>query len=141
MTQERHGKTPEWYNKDSEHYDTFNEDTDNSRTTNGAIEKLLKKHKVKSVLDLTCGTGSQLFWLAKRGYEVVGSDISPGMLKAAEKRSKKEKAPLKLILGDVRSVKIGKFDAALTIFNAVGHLTKAGFEKAIRTRFAAHWIN
>ncbi len=132
MTQERHGKTPEWYNKDSEHYDTFNEDTDNSRTTNGAIEKLLKKHKVKSVLDLTCGTGSQLFWFAKRGYEVVGSDISPGMLKAAEKRPKKEKAPLKLILGDVRSVKIGKFDAALTIFNAVGHLTKAGFEKAMR---------
>ena len=132
MTQERHGKIPEWYNKDSEHYDTFNEDTDNSRTTNSTIEKLLKKHKVKSVLDLTCGTGSQLFWLAKRGYEVVGSDISPGMLKAAEKRAEKEKTPLKLILGDVRTVKVGEFDAALTIFNAVGHLTRTGFEKAMR---------
>lgn len=47
MTQERHGKIPERRNKDSEHYDTFNEDTENSRTTNSTIEKLLKKHKVK----------------------------------------------------------------------------------------------
>ena len=33
--------------------------------------------------------------------------------------------------GDMRTMKVGKFDAVLTIFNAIGHLTKAGFEKTM----------
>lgn len=31
----------------------------------------------------------------------------------------------------MRTIKVGQFDAVITIFNAVGHLTKAGFEKAM----------
>jgi hypothetical protein len=33
----------------------------------------------------------------------------------------------------MRTLKIGLFDAVITISNAVGHLTKAGFEKAMRS--------
>ena len=132
MTEMRHGKIPDWYNKESEHYDTFNENTPNSKTTNTTIEKILKKHKVKTVLDLTCGTGSQVFWLTERGYKVTGSDISPGMLKIAKRKAKRDKISVELLQGDMRSIKVGQFDAAITIFNAIGHLTKAGFEKAMR---------
>ncbi len=128
----RHGKIPDWYNKDSKHYDTFNEDTSNSRTTNNTIEKILRKYRVKTVLDLTCGTGSQIFWLAKRGYQVTGSDISPGMLKIAKRKGLIEKSHIRLLQGDMRTIKIGTFDAVITIFNAIGHLTKSGFEKTIR---------
>lgn len=32
----------------------------------------------------------------------------------------------------MRTIKVGKFDAAITIFNAIGHLTKAGFVKTMR---------
>jgi hypothetical protein len=32
----------------------------------------------------------------------------------------------------MRKIKIGKFDAAITIFNAIGHLTKKDFEKTMR---------
>lgn len=84
MTETRHGKIPDWYNKDSELEEAFHKDTANARVTNQAVEKILKRHKVRTVLDLTCGTGSQVFWLAKRGYEVTGSDISLGMLKIAK---------------------------------------------------------
>lgn len=132
MTKIRHGKTPDWYNKDSEFEDAFNEDTANSITTNHTIEKILKKYKVKTVLDLTCGTGSQVFWLTKRGYKVTGSDISPGMLKIAKSKAYTEKISVRLLHGDMRTIKVGKFDAAITIFNAIGHLTKTGFEKAMR---------
>ncbi len=132
MIETRHGRIPDWYNKDSEHYDTFNEGTENSKTTNSTIEKILKKYKVKTVLDLTCGTGSQVFWLAKRGYTVTGSDISSGMLNVAKSKAKQEKLNIKLLYEDMRTIKVGKFDAAITIFNAIGHLTKAGFEKAMR---------
>jgi len=54
------------------------------------------------------------------------------MLKIARKRAKNEEIKVKLLEGDMRSAKIGKFDAVVTIFNAVGHLTKKGFEKAMR---------
>lgn len=132
MNETRHSKIPDWYNKESEYYDSFNEDTANARITNSTIGKIFKKYKVKTVLDLTCGTGSQVFWLAKRGYEVTGVDINPKMLKIAKAKAKKEKINVRLLQGDMRSTKVGKFDAAITIFNAVGHLTKPGFEKAMR---------
>lgn len=128
----RHGKIPDWYDEESKYYDTFHEGSDNARITNETIEKILKKHKVKTVLDLTCGTGSQVFWLAKRGYEVTGSDINLKMLKIAQKKAAIEKIDVRLLQGDMRTIKVGTFDVAVTIFNAVGHLTKAGFEKAMR---------
>lgn len=39
---------------------------------------------------------------------------------------------MKLLHGDMRTIRVGQYDAAITIFNAIGHLTKAGFEKAMR---------
>ena len=132
MTKTRHGKIPDWYDRDSEIEEAFYEESDNAMSTNTIIETILKKYKAKTVLDLTCGTGSQIFWLAKRGYQVTGSDISTGMLKIAKRKAKKSKASVKLLRGDMRTIKVGKFDAAITIFNAIGHLTKAGFEKTMR---------
>lgn len=104
---------------------------DDTELKNSVIEKLLKKYNTKTVLDLTCGTGSQVLFLAKHGYEVIGSDFSPDLLKIARKKAKEAKLNLRFIDGDMRIINVGKFDAAITMFNAVGHLTKSGFEKAI----------
>ena len=119
------------YKKLPEYFDAHNigEDTNAKNTV---IEKLLKKHKVKTVLDLTCGTGSQVIFLAKRGYKIIGADFSPALLKIARNKAKKEKLNVRFIDGDMRNIKAGSFDAAITMFNAVGHLTKSDFEKAIR---------
>lgn len=121
---------PSHYNKESEHYDAFNEES--SRVINQTIEHILKKHNVRTVLDLTCGTGSQVLWLIKSGYEVVGVDISTMMLKVAKKKAKQEKLDIKFLEGDMRNFYVGKFDAVITIFNSVGHLTKLDFEKSMR---------
>ena len=41
---------------------------------------------IHTVLDLACGTGSLTLELARRGYELIGADLSPEMLaQAAEK--------------------------------------------------------
>ena len=125
-----HSARPSHYDQESESYDDFNEKT--SASTNRLIEKILKKYKVKTVLDLTCGTGSQVFWLAKRGYRVTGSDINKKMLNFARTKVKRAKIDIRFLEGDMRTLKVGVFDAALTIYNAVGHLTKADFEKAMR---------
>lgn len=121
---------PSHYNKEADCYDEFNEK--NSEQINGLIEKILCQNNVKTVLDLTCGTGSQVFWLSKRGFHVVGADINSKMLSIAKDKAKKEKLSLKFIKGDMRSLKITEFDAVLTIFNSIGHLTKLDFENAIR---------
>jgi ubiquinone/menaquinone biosynthesis C-methylase UbiE len=130
MTRNKLG-LPLEYKKHPEFFDAsnVNETTD---AKNSVIEKLLKKHGVKTVLDLTCGTGSQVLFLAKRGYQVTGSDFSESLLKIAKGKAKKEKLKVKFIEGDMRKIKAGKFDAVITIFNAVGHLTKSDFEKAMR---------
>lgn len=120
---------PSHYNQESEHYDNFNEQ--NSRVINQTIENILKIHNVKTILDLTCGTGSQVFWLIKQNYSVIGSDINSKMLKIAREKAKKESLNIKFIKGDMRYIKIGQFDAVLTIFNSIGHLTRTDFDKAI----------
>lgn len=118
------------YNDSAESYDILNEK--NSRQINQVIEEILREHQVESVLDLTCGTGSQVFWLAKCGYKVTGSDINKAMLEIAKDKAKKDQLDVELLEGDMRSINPGTFDAVITILNAVGHLTRQDFELAIK---------
>jgi ubiquinone/menaquinone biosynthesis C-methylase UbiE len=122
---------PVEYKKHPEYFDAFNINED-TETHNAVIEKLLNKYNVKTVLDMTCGTGSQVFHLIKHGYIVTGSDFSPALLTIARGKAKKEKINVEFVDGDMRTLKLGQFDAVITIFNAIGHLTKSGFAKAIR---------
>lgn len=117
------------YDKESASYDAFNEE--NLKEINATIEGVLAKNSVKTVLDLTCGTGSQVFWLANSGYSVKGYDINHKMLEIAKNKATKLGKKIHFEQGDMRTSQVGKFDAVLTIFNAIGHLTKSDFEKAI----------
>jgi len=119
------------YQKKPEYFDAHNIN-ESTESKNALIEKLLKAQKVKTVLDMTCGTGSQVFYLAKRGYKVIGSDFSPALLVQARNKASIEKRDLTFIDGDMRTLKVGQFDAVITIFNAIGHLTKADFEKTLQ---------
>jgi SAM-dependent methyltransferase len=117
------------YDAESKHYDAFNEVT--SASTNQFIEKILKEHNVKTVLDLTCGTGSQVFYLKKYDYDVVGVDINQKMLDIAQNKVKQQNLSIQFLLGDMRTTHVGQFDAVLTIFNAIGHLTKDDFQRTL----------
>ena len=66
------------YTELSEFYDALNSDDYDKK--NHIIETFLKKNNIKSVLDFTCGTGSQAFYLAKYGYLVTGVDINKCLL-------------------------------------------------------------
>ncbi|MBP9777888.1 MAG: class I SAM-dependent methyltransferase [Rickettsiaceae bacterium] len=99
---------------------------------NKAIEELLNKYNAKSVLDLTCGTGSQVFHLTNLGYKVTGSDFSPKLLEIARDKASNQKLNIPFVDGDMRSSQLGQFDAVITIDNAIGHLVKSDFEVAIR---------
>lgn len=121
---------PSHYDEEVAHYDDFN--VSYSRPINELVEKMLRKHKVKSVIDVTCGTGLQTFWLYDRGFSVVGSDFSRRMLAIAKAKARKTKADIKFVQADMRTVRLGSFDAAIAMSSAVGHLTRTDFEKAMR---------
>lgn len=119
------------YQKHPEYFDVYNE-TETIRLANEVIENLLKKQHVKTVLDLTCGTGAQVFYLQERGYECTGSDVSPALIAQAQQKAHRKQVPIQFLHGDMRTIKVGTFDAVITISNAIGHLTKAGFSKALK---------
>ena len=123
---------PLTYSKLYKYYDLLSASQDEIDRKNHFIDRILSQHKVKTVLDFTCGTGAQLFGLTTLGYQVTGVDLSPFLLKIAREKSQQKKLDAELIEGDVRETQVGSFDAAITIFNAIGHLTKTDFEKGIR---------
>jgi len=51
------------------------------------------------VLDIGCGTGAFLFCLSENGYQAVGVDFSPSMLRAAKKSTVGKS--IELVQGDV----------------------------------------
>lgn len=122
--------TSNHYNLSAKNYDAFNEI--NSKDKNQLTEKLLQAYNVQSVLDMTCGTGSQVFWLKKKGFDVAGCDINTKMLDLARKKALDRGVKVDFTKDDVRSAQLGSFDAVITIFNSIGHLTKSDFEIAMK---------
>lgn len=117
------------YDRQAEYYDII-EVNENIHEFNKVLDKLLNKLKIKTVLDISCGTGLQSIFLAKKRYNVTASDLNESMLKVARKKANGLNITFKQ--GDMRTVRYGKFDGVISIFNAIGHLTKSDFEKAIR---------
>lgn len=117
---------PSLYDREAATYDLLNEK--NSESINRTLTRILRRHGAKTGLDLACGTGSQVLWLARRGFAVTGCDINAKMLAIARRKSR----GVDLRLGDMRTFHGGTFDAVLTISNAVGHLTRADFGRAMR---------
>lgn len=72
------------YDKFSKFYDAV---VDDRTKTTSLIQQLIKTHnsKTKTVLELTCGTGTILKPLSKN-YQVYGVDLSSGMLRIAKQQ-------------------------------------------------------
>src|SRR6478752_5462635 len=70
----------------------------------------------RRLLDLGCGTGSSSEAMIERGYDVVGVDVSPGMLELAAKRLGPQVA---LHVHDMRRLpRVGDFDVVWSISDA-----------------------
>jgi len=85
------------------------------------LNDLFKKHRCRSIIDVGCGTGNHALRLNRLGYEVVGADISPTMLRIA--KGKDKKARIRFMQGDMRKLeeivpKDNRFDAAICLGQA-----------------------
>jgi SAM-dependent methyltransferase len=140
-----------YYDTRADSYDAFNQE--HSKSINALLEKILKEHAVSSILDLTCGTGSQVFWLHNAGFDVVGSDINGKMLGIAQHKAKLHNLSIPFYRGDCCDIAIPDktipdktvcdtipanlagvrlFDSAITIFNSIGHLVRRDFKRTLQ---------
>jgi SAM-dependent methyltransferase len=77
------------------------------------------------ILDLACGTGRYAIPLAKRGYEVVGLDISSVFLEQARARAQEHGLKIQFIHGDMRHIPFeSEFDAVINLFTSFGYFEK-----------------
>lgn len=63
------------------------------------LVKLFKKKGIKKVLDLGCGSGRHIIYLAKNGFDTYGLDVAPVGLKITKDWLKQEKLKADLKLG------------------------------------------
>jgi phosphatidylglycerol:prolipoprotein diacylglycerol transferase len=103
--------SPDWkelYEKgDIEKLPWFSEKLDKDLAA--ALDRL--KIEKGKLLDNGTGPGTQAIALAKRGFDVTGSDLSPAAIEYATKRAKKEEAKVTFVVDDVLDTKLeGPFD-------------------------------
>jgi ubiquinone/menaquinone biosynthesis C-methylase UbiE len=82
---------------------------------------LLGDVRDKRILELGCGAGAAGRWLVTRGADVVGLDVSEGMLRHAKDQNQASGVPLKLVQADGAALPFGaaSFDIVFTAFGAV----------------------
>jgi glycine/sarcosine N-methyltransferase len=91
-----------------------------------ALDVLIRSHlpEPKSVLDCSCGIGTQTLGLAKLGYQVLGTDISPGEIERAQREADRLGLEARFSVADFRDLSAinGQFDVVISCDNAVPHL-------------------
>jgi SAM-dependent methyltransferase len=75
------------YDAFSDDYDRFVNWEDRLAYEMPFIERTLRQVDARRVLDVACGTGMHAIELARRGYEVVGADLSAPMIERAKENA------------------------------------------------------
>lgn len=108
-------------------YDRFTADVDYAAWAD-YLEKHFSRSKlpIHTVLDLACGTGSLTCELARRGYEMIGSDLSEEMLAlAAEKARDVDGIPPIFLHQAMEDLDLyGTIDACVCCLDSVNYVTR-----------------
>ncbi len=93
-----------------------------------ALDSIIRSEggtEAHTVLDCSCGIGTQSLGLAARGYEVTASDFSPAAVERARSEARQRDLSLQVSVADMRSLykHHGRtFDVVLSCDNSVPHL-------------------
>jgi len=85
------------------------------------IEDVLSLPKNAKILDLCCGLGRHSIELAKRGYEVIGVDVTSQYLETARNKAKEKGIKVDFIESDMRDISFHEeFNAVINMFTSFG---------------------
>ena len=89
----------------------------------------------KTIIDLGCGTGSIALPLAKKGYDVIGVDLSYEMLTEADHKAMEEGVSVRFACQDMTELELGEeADCILSLCDSMNYLTEDGqLEDAFRS--------
>lgn len=97
------------------------------------VANLLARLPIKPtgrILDLCCGNGRHSRALARRGYEVVGVDLSPVLLKLAEEQNNYPN--LRFVRCDMREITFQEeFDIVVNLFTSFGYFSTDAENEAV----------
>ena len=102
------------------------------------LEEIFQKHHKPTetglICDLGCGTGNMTLPLAKKGYDMIGVDISADMLSVAGGKAKEEGLDILFINSDMTNFELyGTVDAAISMCDCVNYLLE---EEELEEMFA-----
>ncbi len=121
----------EFYEQLSSDYHLIFKDWENSvRWHSNTLNKIIQKYKnapIESLtlLDCSCGIGTQAIGLALLGYNVHATDLSPKAVERAQQEAKRMEANMTFGEADFRTLKdqvVGEFDVIITCDNSLPHL-------------------
>jgi glycine/sarcosine N-methyltransferase len=118
----------EFYDDFAEHYHLVYGDGWHRaiRRQGEALDALIRSQlrSARSVLDCSCGVGTQAIGLAMRGYEVTGTDISERSLARAVETARDFNVALRTARADFRDLGAldDDFDVVMSCDNAIPHL-------------------
>ena len=108
----------QWYEELYEDFAAYDKESyiQSTRSDVDFIEGEIGHDQSKRILDVGCGNGRHALELARRGYAVVGVDLSESMLTQGRKIAKLEKLTVDLIQRDARKLKYYKeFDTVIML--------------------------
>lgn len=91
------------------------------------LRRFFRDRQVKTVLDASCGIGTQAIALARLGYTVTAADVSPGILERARQNAAQYGVTdrITFVQSDFQNLHntvTGPFDAVLTKGSSIPHL-------------------
>lgn len=92
------------------------------------LDTIIRKHwdeDVNTVLDVACGIGTQCLGLAKLGYQVTASDLSPEEVERAKREATIRGLSISFSVADMRTAHVQhntQFDLVIACDNAIPHL-------------------
>jgi SAM-dependent methyltransferase len=85
--------------------------------------KRFARRRVRTVLDIACGTGPHLVRLAERGYRMSGLDLSRRNIEFLGERLAAKRLAGDLVVGDMTDFRLAQpVDAAICMQDSQGHL-------------------
>lgn len=111
----------------SRFYDRLTDNVEYERRADYFCSLLSASRKEKGILlDLGCGTGGISIEAAKKGYDVIGVDLSIGMLNEARQKAMQANVPLLLLNQSMDEIDLyGTVDFALCVLDGINHLDNA----------------